>query len=207
MVEHPILTGLLSRLSGKSLFSYFLCSLDTWPPSALSFAVFLPEPCALSFHPSIRFLVCTSKKNNHQDRTPNKKTKTKANKETPQKPKFGPRAARNRGNPDAQPTPSLKVTCQISKTSVSKKLPPKVAGQRHQNERFVRDLLALLPSRFAIPAPHNPPTDTPILLSVTGTFTSTKHHNLTITCARHGNSTSTPLTRAKYCPLPRKVTK
>ena len=112
-----------------------------------------------------------------------------------------------------------KVTCQVSKTSVSYetsskthvskslkrafrvRLPPKVK-RKHPSEHTHH---AALPSSFASPAPPNNTRSHPSP-NVTATFTSTTTHNLTIPCACHENRTSTPQNTHKLLRLPRKVT-
>ena len=108
-----------------------------------------------------------------------------------------------------------KVTCQVSKTSVSyetsskthmsksakrgfrTRLPPKVK-RKHPSEHTHH---AALPSSFASPAPPNN-TRSHANPNVTATFTSTTTHDLTIPCACHEIHTSNA---HKVLRLPRNV--
>ena len=118
-----------------------------------------------------------------------------------------------------------KVTCQVSKTSVSYETSSKSHVPSLQNERFARDFLqnshvkvcktsisyekhthrAALPSSFASPAPPNN-TRSHANPTVTATFTSTTTHDLTTPCACHESFRIHTSNARKVLRLPRNVT-
>ena len=125
--------------------------------------------------------------------------------------KFPKRAFRTRLPP--------KVTCQVSKTSVSYETSPKLTCQSLQNEDFVRDFLQkssgnthrsthitqpcqavsrVQPLQTISPSHANP--------NVTATFTSTTTHDLTIPCACHESFRIHTSNAHKVLRLPRNVT-